>query len=108
MISGTVTYRQRIALPADARVVVTLEDVSRADALATVLAEQTIETAGRNVPIPYRLIYDHNTIDARHRYVVRAKIFQADRLIWTSRSVHPVMPLENPDDLVITVEPVRR
>ena len=108
MIRGTVSYRQRIALPPDARVVVTLEDVSRADAPATVLAEQTIDAAGRNVPIPYQLSFDPGRIESRHRYVVRAKIFQNDRLIWTSMTAHPVMPLENPTDLEITVERVRR
>jgi putative lipoprotein len=73
-----------------------------------VLSEQSIEAAGRNVPIPYRLLFDPDTIESRHRYVVRAKIFQKDRLIWTSMTAHPVMPLENPTDMVITVEWVRR
>jgi uncharacterized lipoprotein YbaY len=73
-----------------------------------VLAEQTIDAAGRNVPIPCRLRFDPGRIESRHRYVVRARISQNDRLIWTSRTAHAVMPLENPTDLEITVERVRR
>jgi putative lipoprotein len=73
-----------------------------------VLSEQSIEAAGRNVPIPYRLRFDPDRIESRHRYVVGAKIFQEDRMIWTSMTAHPVMPLENPTDLEITVERVRR
>lgn len=40
-IQGNVTYRERIALPDDAKVTVTLEDVSLADAPAEVLSRQT-------------------------------------------------------------------
>src|SRR5882672_8263188 len=51
VIVGTVLYRERIALPPDAKVEVRLEDVSRADALADVIAKQTVETNGRQVPV---------------------------------------------------------
>src|SRR5258708_34753519 len=44
VVTGTVTYRQRIALPRQAVVQVQLLDVSKADAPAIVIAEQTIET----------------------------------------------------------------
>lgn len=41
-VTGTVTYRERIALPPGATVTVRLQDVSRADAPAEVLAEEMI------------------------------------------------------------------
>ena len=54
MLSGTVTYLQRITLAPDAVVEVTLQDVSKADAPAEVISTQTIETQGAQVPIAVR------------------------------------------------------
>ena len=53
VVSGTVTYRQRIALPATAALTVKLVDVSRADASATTIVEQRIDTAGKQVPFSF-------------------------------------------------------
>ncbi len=50
-ITGTVAYRERIALPPNAVVTVTLEDVSLADAPSKLLAKQTFETEGKQVPL---------------------------------------------------------
>lgn len=58
VLKGKVTYRERIALAADAIVEVVLQEVSRADAPATSIASQTIETQGAQVPIPFALTYD--------------------------------------------------
>jgi putative lipoprotein len=83
-ISGEVTYRERMALPPDTRIRVWLEDVSLADAPATLLAEQRIESA-RAVPVPFQLNYDPDQIQPRHRYAVRAEIrSSSDQLLWTT------------------------
>lgn len=88
-LTGTVWHRERIALPDDARVEVRLEDVSVADAPAAVLAEQSIETRGAQVPIPFELRYDRARIDPRGRYAVRASILSADgTLLFTSTEHH--------------------
>jgi len=52
-LDGTAAYRERIALPPDARLRVAISDVSLADAPATVIAETEIATAGRQGPIPF-------------------------------------------------------
>ena len=52
-ITGTVAYRERIALPPNAVVTIALEDVSLADAPAKVLAKQTFETEGKQVPLSF-------------------------------------------------------
>ncbi len=98
-LSGTVTYLPRIALPPDAVVEVQLKDVSLADAPAKVLAEQTITTAGRQVPIPFTLRYDAADIQQQHTYAVRAAIRDADgTLRWTSDTMHPVLTRDAPSD----------
>jgi len=47
MVTGTVTYRERIALPPTAVITGQLVDVSRADAPAVVIGEQVIHSSGQ-------------------------------------------------------------
>ena len=63
VLTGTVTYRERIALPPNARVEVRLEDVWQADAPADEIASQTIAANGKQVPIPFELRYLPKDID---------------------------------------------
>ncbi|MEP0546962.1 MAG: META domain-containing protein [Rhodothermales bacterium] len=91
-LSGTVTYRPRIALPSNAVLSVRLLDVSRADAPSVTLAEERLETAGSQVPLPFSLDYDSADVHPRNRYVVRAEIFDADGvLLWTTDTAYPVV-----------------
>ena len=91
-LTGTVIYRERIALPQDARLTVHVSDVSRMDAPAPVIAETEIATEGRQVPIPFSLTYDRSRIDARGRYSVSARITDGSgRLIWIT-DTHNALP----------------
>ena len=106
-LSGTVSYRQRIALAPDAVVEVTLLDVSKADAPAEVISTQTIQTQGAQVPVPYSLEYDPTQIVERNTYAVRATITEGGKLTWTSTKRYPVLTQSAPTDNVeITVEQV--
>ncbi|MGH9947616.1 MAG: YbaY family lipoprotein, partial [Pyrinomonadaceae bacterium] len=60
VVSGTVTYRQRSALPSTAVLSVRLLDVSRADAAADIIAEDRIDLAGKQVPISFDIAYDRS------------------------------------------------
>jgi len=104
-VSGTVTYRERIALPPDAVVTVQLQDTARADAPALVLAEAVIETMGRQVPIPFSITYDPTSIDPRGRYTLSATITGADgRLRFSNTQAYPVITNGNPTrDIEIVV-----
>ena len=83
VISGEVWYRECIALPPGAEVVVTLEDQSRADAPATVITDYIHIVDGQG-PYPFRLVYDPAVIDARLTYGLRARIEQDGELVFTS------------------------
>ena len=89
-VTGTLMYRERIALPPDATATVLLVDASRADAPAITVAEQTIDPAGQ-VPIEFRLVYDPSTIDPRNRYLVRGTIGVGDQLLFTTTQAYPVL-----------------
>ncbi|MCB0158156.1 MAG: YbaY family lipoprotein, partial [Caldilineaceae bacterium] len=104
-VTGTVTYRQRSALPPDAVVRVQLIDVSLADAPAQVLGEQVITRPGQ-VPVPFAVAYNPDAIDSRNRYAVQAEIFDGDgnRLFRNTTTV-PVITGDNPvTDVEVVVE----
>ncbi len=83
VISGDVWYRERIALPPGAKVIVTLEDQSRADAPATVITDHTHIVDGQG-PYSFRLVYDPAAIDERMTYGLRARIEHDGRLMFSS------------------------
>ena len=105
-LTGVVTYRQRIALPPNAVVRVTLTDVSLQDVAAKVLTEIEVPTDGRQVPIPFRLAYWPERIEATHTYSVRAQIVVDGALFMTSTTSYPVITRGAPTKLTIVVQPV--
>jgi putative lipoprotein len=90
VISGSATFRERMALPDNAIFEAVLEDISRADARAVVLGQQHIGPAG-NPPYAIRIPYDASKIDPRGRYHVRASIRVNDQLWFTSDTAQPVL-----------------
>ena len=102
-VTGTVTYRERIALPPTAVVKVQLADVSRADAPAIVLGDEIIRTEGRQVPFAFTIEYDPARIDPRFTYVIQARIEDGDKLLFISDRSYPVITRGAPTqvDLVL-------
>lgn len=88
-VSGTASYRERIALPPEAVFEVVLEDVSRADAPAETLAGARIAGPG-NPPIAFRFDYDPATLRPEGRYGLRARVTLEDRLLFTTDRFHPL------------------
>ena len=90
VVSGSVFYRERMAIPPGAVLRVSLLDVSRADAAADVIASLEVADPG-NVPIDFELTYDPALIDDRGTYAVRATIDVDGTLWWTSIEAHLVL-----------------
>lgn len=90
VVTGTVTYRERIALPPDAVVQVQLLDVSLMDVSAKQLAEQTIKPQ-HQVPIPFRLVFRSGDIDERMTYAVRATIRSGEKLLFVTDRSYSVL-----------------
>jgi putative lipoprotein len=102
-----VFYRERIAMPPGAAVVVTIADVARADAPAEVLATSRIDDPG-NVPVEVEVTYDPTQLDPRAVYAVRATIEVDGELWWTSTSHHRVLTDDTPDPVEVMVSRVAR
>ena len=103
-ISGTVTYLQRMTMPAEAEVIVQLQDVSSPDRGEKIVAEDRIAFGQRQVPIPFELKFDPTKIDVKHLYVVSARIFVGTQLRFMNSKQYRVLTQGHPAkaDLVLT------
>lgn len=92
-LSGTASYRERVALPPDAQLIVRISDVSRMDAPSQTIAESKTATDGRQVPLAFSLDYDPAHVDPRGRYSVSARIVdRAGHLIWITDTHADIPP----------------
>jgi uncharacterized lipoprotein YbaY len=74
---------------------------------ATVVASQTITTAGENVPIPFELTYDPAEIDPRMTYALSVRIMVDGELAWINTSSYPVLTRDAPvTGVEVLVDPV--
>lgn len=99
-LSGTVTYRERIALPPGAVVEVSLLDVSLADAPSRTIARTRIAARGQ-VPIPYRLRFNDAVIRPGHRYALRAEIRVRGQLWFTTTEHHAALVPDASGEIVV-------
>jgi putative lipoprotein len=104
-VTGSVAYRQRVALAPDARLELQLLDVTRADAPAVVIAERTLEAPGQ-VPIPFDLAYDAARIDGGHRYALAARITEGGALRFINDVSTPVITRGAPSDVALVLRMV--
>jgi putative lipoprotein len=105
-VTGTVAYRERIALPPDAVITVQLADVSRADAPATVLGEQVIKADGRQVPFAFAITCDPAKIEAGHTYAVQARIEVDGALRFISDRRYPALTRGAPSHVDMVLKAV--
>ena len=106
-IEGNVVYRERMALRPGSEIEVQLQDISRADAPAAVLATVMLTPTG-GPPFPFIIDYDPSTIDQRMRYALRATISRQGRMLFSSTDyIDPFAG--NPVEILVrqVPEPVR-
>lgn len=104
-LSGSLSYRERMALPEEGVIIVQLLDVSLADAPAEILAEKHLTPEGQ-VPVDFRLAYDPAEVQTNHRYALRGEIRDAQgELLWTTTEHHGVdLSVASPEvpELILT------
>ncbi len=96
ILTGTVAYRERIALPKNALITIMLQDVSKMDTATETIAETTITTEGQQVPIEFSLEYDTNKIIPENTYSLSTKITVDDELLWINAGQTQVITKGNP------------
>jgi putative lipoprotein len=82
-IDGSVYYRERMLLPPGAEIKVTLEDVSKMDVPAEIIATTTLAADG-GPPWNFTLQYAPSGIKETHSYALRARIEANGRLMFTN------------------------
>jgi putative lipoprotein len=103
-VSGTVSFRERIALPPGAVVTVELSDVSAADAAAAVLARTAVQVIGQ-VPVPFEPSVDAADVDEQASISVWARL-RSEVGTWQSDAPYPVLTNGAPDVAEIIVRRV--
>jgi len=106
LVTGSVSYRERIAMPVDAVIHVALLDVSLMDVAAKLISEQTI-TPQHQVPVPFALEFDPQDIDERMTYAVRATIRSAGKLIFTTDRSYQVLTRGKPSHVELILVKIK-
>jgi uncharacterized lipoprotein YbaY/heat shock protein HslJ len=89
VVTGTATYRERIALAPQAVFEASVEDVSRADAPSTRIGHVRVDSP--RVPVRFSIPVDAALVAPDRRYVVRARITLDGRMLFTSDIAYPVL-----------------
>jgi uncharacterized lipoprotein YbaY len=108
VISGTVTYLERITLPEDAQIEVILIDNSASDVASQLIGQQLITANGRQVPVAFAIEYPSEQIDPAHVYTLQARITLGNQPLFDTPQPIPVLTDRNPiTNVEIVVQPVQ-
>lgn len=103
-VSGTVVYRERMALPPDAAIEVKLQDVSGSNGMPNTIAETVFGSGGKQVPIPFQLAYNTSDINPAHKYQVQANIRVNGKLLFTGVIPYLVITQGNSSQVALLLE----
>lgn len=90
VINGQVVIQQRVILPENAVVTVTLADTSIAELPALILSQKYYDTHGKQSPFPFELSYQKDEIRPNAHLAVRATV-SVDGDLWFISNVESVV-----------------
>jgi uncharacterized lipoprotein YbaY/heat shock protein HslJ len=99
-VTGTASYRERMALPPGAVFEAVLEDVSLADAPAVELGRATTPEPG-TPPFSFEIDYDPASVRPGGTYSVRAQVSVGRKLLFVSDAMNPVLTGGATDEVAI-------
>jgi putative lipoprotein len=105
-LRGTVSYRERMALPPGAIVEVWILDVSPMPETVPLVAETKIHATGRQVPLEFTLPYDPSRVDVARDYGVKAAIRDGDRVWFESPEPVRVLTKGHPAEVALLLQRV--
>ena len=107
IITGTVTYLERIALPEDAQIEVILVDTSAPDVTTQLIGQQLIAANGKQAPVAFKIEYPVEEFDPAHVYTLQARITLGNQPLFDTPQPIPVLTAGNPvTGVEIIVQPV--
>ncbi len=89
IVTGTVEYRERIALLPEAQLEIKVVDATRQDSPPLVVGEETVTPTG-NVPIQFTVRYQRGRIEPAHEYRLEVHLRSGDR-VWENAEMLPVI-----------------
>lgn len=107
-VTGTVNIRQRIALPHNAALTVTVSDASLTDAPSKVITQRVTRTEGKQTPFRFELPYNPADIQPNARILLSAAISIDNRIVMVTENVLPVISngVNNADLVLVPVASV--
>lgn len=90
-VSGSVYIRQRVALPPDAVLTVTLSDASVAGRPSKVLSQRVVRTEGKQAPFQFVLPFNPADVQPNARILLSAAIAVDGKLAFITNNVKPVI-----------------
>ena len=90
-VSGTVWIRQKVALPPNAVLTVTVSDASMADAPSKVIAQKAVRTEGKQAPFSFVLPFNPADIQPNARLLLSAAITIDDKMVFVTDTVKPII-----------------
>lgn len=90
-VSGTVWIRQKVALPPDAVLTVTLSDASLADSPSKIIAQKAVRTEGKQAPFSFVLPFNPADVQPNARILLSAAVSINDKLVFITDSVKPAI-----------------
>lgn len=100
-ITGDVTYRERIALPAGATLSVGLVDLAKPDE-PRIAAAAALANPGE-VPLTFTLNFDENIIVAGHTYGLVAEIIADNGAVWFRNATPYTVSLPTPSEPIVII-----
>ncbi|ATA18982.1 putative lipoprotein [Gibbsiella quercinecans] len=90
-VTGTVNIRQRVALPPDAVLTVTLSDASVSDAPSKVIAQRVIRTEGQQAPFTFVVPFNPADIQPNARIILSAAITVNGQMTFITDTIQQVL-----------------
>lgn len=104
-LTGTITYRERMALPETAQIEIQILDVTDEEAEPKLVSEKLMETPGQ-VPIAFAIAYDPGSIDVNHVYALRVRIHVGEELWFASPFDLRVLTAGNPSRAEVLLDSI--
>lgn len=102
IVSGTVTYRERMALPANATLDVWIVDTTPGQNTAALLAETSTPVHGQ-VPLPFELRIEPGRVQHEKTYGLQAAIRSGGQTLFASDTPVPVITHGHPSLVALTL-----